>query len=496
MEEFLLALRILLALIFGIAGITKLMDLDGTRKSLVDFDVPAIAVPIMAILLPIAEIIVAICVLFVKVSWFGSIGALLLLAAFSGGMIVQIVRGNAPACHCFGQLHSEPVGKKSLVRNILFMLPAATVAAAGPQNQGLAVSQMSQQTVQLFMSGAIVLLLAFVIAHLRKIANKQEEIVKRLDLADMGSFGPQEVKRDEAGDPRDGLPIGAPFPGFELTDENGESVDDDTFRRRQKPAILIFVNPSCGPCRTLIPRSVEWAAELASRIDVFVISSGNADENKAAFDIGNTVPILIQKDQELANSVGAQWNPTGLLVSSDGRIASHIAAGDTAIERLVEKIRSREPGSGFDFVELRSGEETHSRIRIGEEIPDFAVTGISGERITGDDLRGMPTLVAFWSPGCGHCVAMVDQFRNWDNVRQKDDPKLLIFSDGDLDFHREIGIRSPIVIDRNYRTAQKLGMLGTPSAILIGRDGRFASELAIGAPNIWALVGRRVHELN
>jgi hypothetical protein len=36
-------------------------------------------------------------------------------------------------------------------------------------------------------------------------------------------------------------------------------------------------------------------------------------------------------------------------------------------------------------------------------------------------------------------------------------------------------------------------MLGTPSAVLIDENGRIISETAIGAQNIWALVGRRMN---
>jgi hypothetical protein len=48
-----------------------------------------------------------------------------------------------------------------------------------------------------------------------------------------------------------------------------------------------------------------------------------------------------------------------------------------------------------------------------------------------------------------------------------------------------------VIIDRGYKTAAKLGMNGTPSAVLIDEDAVIATETAVGASNIFALLGRR-----
>jgi len=47
------------------------------------------------------------------------------------------------------------------------------------------------------------------------------------------------------------------------------------------------------------------------------------------------------------------------------------------------------------------------------------------------------------------------------------------------------------LIDKEYETALKLGMYGTPSAVLVNENGRIVSETATGAPQIWALLGKR-----
>ncbi len=47
----------------------------------------------------------------------GRAAALLLLLAFAGGVARAMSRGQAPDCHCFGQIHSEPAGPSTLIRN-------------------------------------------------------------------------------------------------------------------------------------------------------------------------------------------------------------------------------------------------------------------------------------------------------------------------------------------------------------------------------------------
>jgi uncharacterized membrane protein YphA (DoxX/SURF4 family) len=58
MDSFLLVARLLLALVFAVAGVAKLADREGSRRAIVDFGVPsALAAPLG--LLSLAELAVA-----------------------------------------------------------------------------------------------------------------------------------------------------------------------------------------------------------------------------------------------------------------------------------------------------------------------------------------------------------------------------------------------------------------------------------------------------
>ena len=127
--------------VFAVAGIGKLLDPKGSAKAIREFGTPDEFAKIFAVALPFAEIVFAFCFLFTEMSWLGAIGGLLLLLSFIGGMIWQISQGRTPDCHCFGQVHSEPVGKKSLIRNIVFALLALVLIAQGRDRQGLLLRQ-------------------------------------------------------------------------------------------------------------------------------------------------------------------------------------------------------------------------------------------------------------------------------------------------------------------------------------------------------------------
>src|SRR4051794_14745051 len=120
MDVFLLILRLGLAGVFGVAGIAKLFDPAGSEKAFNEFGLPPVLAKPMTIILPAVELAIALSLLFVSSSWYGAIAAGLLLGAFIIGMLVQMAKGNAPDCHCFGQLHSEPVGLSSVIRNVVF----------------------------------------------------------------------------------------------------------------------------------------------------------------------------------------------------------------------------------------------------------------------------------------------------------------------------------------------------------------------------------------
>lgn len=487
MEIILLLIRIFLFGVFALAGIGKLLDLEGSEKAAKAFGTPEEFAKTFAIAIPFAEIVFAFCFLSVETSWIGAVGALLLLLSFIGGMIAQIAQGKAPDCHCFGQIHSEPVGAKTLVRNIVFAILAIFLVAQGRANQGMRLAETNTQMIQTVIGLLVLTALIIVVSYLKRMHDQHGEILRRLEMLEIFSTEGTAIERKTAGAPMDGLPIGAPFPDFELPDMGGRNVAFEHLLADGKPILFFFVSPSCQPCKAMLPEIDRWHLELREKLNFVFISSGSREENAEKF--GASRQILLQKKREVAESVRARWTPTAIFVDSGGLIRSHSAAGDESIRALIEKILSEDLTR--KFVHFTNGDQNGYKLRIGETIPEFALEDINGNSVATQDFLGRKTLAVFWSTTCPHCVNMMADLRDWDESRKPNEPELVVFSEGDRSDHLKFGLRSKIVLESGYATAIKLGMHGTPSAVLVNEEGIIASEPAIGAPNIWALLGRR-----
>jgi len=126
-----LVARIIVAAIFAVAGVAKLLDTHGTRAALEGFGVAPRFVPTGTVALPAAELATAVLVLVPATAWWGGLGALLLLAIFMVAVAVNLGRGRTPDCHCFGQLATSTIGRGTIVRNACFAVPALIVVLFG-----------------------------------------------------------------------------------------------------------------------------------------------------------------------------------------------------------------------------------------------------------------------------------------------------------------------------------------------------------------------------
>src|SRR5437868_1710313 len=316
MEIAVLLVRLFLAAIFALAGVAKFADLKGSEKAFKDFGVPqAIALP-GSIALSVAEIVIAALFLSIETSWYAAAAASALLLLFIVQMIYQIARGNAPDCHCFGQVHSEPVGVKSIVRNVIFAAMALSLMVRGTSGQGASFTQLPDATImQLIFGVAIAGLLAAVIFYLKKLSNQQAEVIHRLEVMELVAREGGTVEREDVVHPHEGLPIGAMFPDFKLPDVAGTEVTRDglTVQKVPSPILFFFVAPTCGPCKTLVSEFEQWKTDLEGKVRTVFISSGTPMENLAKFGDEISGAMLLQKGRELADAAKAQWTPTAIL---------------------------------------------------------------------------------------------------------------------------------------------------------------------------------------
>jgi thiol-disulfide isomerase/thioredoxin len=130
-----------------------------------------------------------------------------------------------------------------------------------------------------------------------------------------------------------GLPAGLPAPSFELEGLYGGTVSLESLLMRNRPILLLFISPWCGPCHAMLPRVQHWQETLSERLTIAILTMGSPEQNNdlAELDLDN---VLLQDDTilEIYQVVGT---PTAILVSADGRIASNKAEQESAIEPLL-----------------------------------------------------------------------------------------------------------------------------------------------------------------
>jgi hypothetical protein len=95
-------IRLALSAVFGIAGVTKLLDQRGTRDAVKNFGSPESIAPALAIVLPIAELAIAAGLLFNSTVVLSGIAALLVLGMFVVAISVNLAQGRTHDCHCSG----------------------------------------------------------------------------------------------------------------------------------------------------------------------------------------------------------------------------------------------------------------------------------------------------------------------------------------------------------------------------------------------------------
>lgn len=486
MEVVLLIIRILLFGVFAIAGVGKLLDLGGSEKAIRAFGVPTGISRAAAIVLPVIELIIASLLLFEAISWFGAVSGLGLLAVFTVGMLWQMKKGNAPDCHCFGQLHSEPVGMSSVIRNLIIAALACVLIAYGRANQGISIGDTNASAAQNIVILALAVAVVIAAGYLRDLRRENSRISRRIDLLELLENGGQPLERNEAGDPTDSLPIGAQFPDFELLDTKGRVVNFEHLLSDYRPKLFVFVGPKCEPCKSLIPSFLEWKKEFDGKLRLIFVSSGTAEENTARFGEEIAADMLLQKNKELAKKIYAKWTPSAAFVSAEGNLAGHLVVGDAAMIDLVDRLRSEDLTSGGFFY---SSPRRPGRVKIGQEIPPFTLADLDGRVVTKEDLMGSRTLAVFLSTTCSFCAGVAEQLREWEGLPEND-IKAVVFSEGDRSANKEFGLSSPVLLEDGYSTAVRIGMFGVPSGVLIDENGVIISETATGGPAIWSLVGK------
>ena len=340
-DSVVLGVRLVLAAIFFVAAIGKLLDLPSSRQSLVGFGVPQRAASILGTMLPAAELAVAIALIPPASARWAALGALVLLLAFVAGISNAMRKGQAPDCNCFGAIHSAPAGPSTLARNIVLAAIAVVGVASGP---GPAIDSWvnGRSAAELVAVGAGIVAVSLLAAlvptwlerrRLGRQLGELEDYVRTLPL---------------------GLRVGALAPRFALPDGEGGTLDLEALIARGLPTLVVFLAAGCGPCEPMVPELRRLQATVAADLTVALVGVNTLNRYDEARRRSGDQLLLkdavvedpglqLEMDELFAvmQAYQAQESPSAVLVTPAGTIGSAIVDGRPAIEALVRLALSR-----------------------------------------------------------------------------------------------------------------------------------------------------------
>lgn len=493
MSWLLLATRLVLGLMFLVAGASKFSDLKGLRKTITEFGLPAWSAGSLSAALPFAELAVGLCLLLARTAVAGALGALLLLVTFSLAILINMAFGRRPACHCFGQLAVRPVSFGTAVRaGILAGLAFLLLARASSEPPVSLWAALRHVSAPELMLGGFGLLMVLVLAALGWLAlqlfRQNGRLLVRIEALEAHRSPASPLL---AGPPAfQGLPVGSPASSFALAQVTGRTVTLEELLQPGKPLLLISTHPNCGPCNELLPEIASWQRTLADTLTIVLLGHGQAPDIRAKAEAQSLSNVLIAPDLNVAQSYQIVGTPSGVIIRPDGRIGSPAMGGAEAIRKLITHRAWVESG-----LQMLLGPRalpaplpsTAPPLAIGTQAPAFTLPDLRGNPVRSVSLRA-PVVILFWNPACGFCQRMLPQLKDWETNPTPGAPELVLVSAGSVDSNSALGLRSTVLVDDSFATAKLHGARGTPSAVLIGADGRIASALAVGAPVVLELL--------
>jgi peroxiredoxin len=250
-----------------------------------------------------------------------------LLLLFVGGILAALRRGETPDCHCFGQIHSEPVGNETLIRNLALLAGGLFVAFAGPgPSPGGWARAASGSVIALGFTSFGLVVLLYTCGTLWK---ENRRLSGRSAQPDM-------VRPLEAG---------AAAPDFSVADLTGTVISSQELLAVDRRTVIVFTSATCGPCVHLLPELAEWRDMLAGRLGIHVVAAGDEAENRR-LAAGHELSVLLDPPSSVAAAFGITATPSAIEIDVAGRVSGPPAAGAPAIEGLIRAALKRRGSDG------------------------------------------------------------------------------------------------------------------------------------------------------
>ena len=325
---------LLLACVFGLAGVAKLLDRAGTRQAVQGFGVPPRVVGAVAVVVPLVELAIAALLVPAATARWGALAAVALLAVFCVAIVRALRSGLTPDCNCFGGLSQTEVGRGTLFRNLLLggVAGLAAVGASDPP-----IGALHWVTAPAARDRPVLIVLVSCVAILGWVCWQLLRQNGRLILA-LGAHPAEPVRGREAlaVDNLVALEPGMPAPVFSGRDLEGELVSLQSLLAAGRPVVLFFTDPACVACAPGLELVARAQRERADELTLAVISRGSLERTRARSLQLGLQRVVPQDDEALFEAYRVFGVPGVVLIDADGRLERPIALGVNAAREIID----------------------------------------------------------------------------------------------------------------------------------------------------------------
>jgi hypothetical protein len=341
----LLVARLFLAAAFALAAVAKVGRTAETESTVEAFGFPVHMRRPVAVALPAIELVIAGALLPAASAPYAAVAATLLLAAFNIAVARILVRGEQVDCNCFGSLGDDRITRSTLVRNVVLLVPAALVAAAGWGDAGpSAVAWVGELDVTAAVAVVAGLALAVGFAGLAfawQLMRQNGRLLERLDALEAGAGGGAAV-------PRRSKHAGRPVPFFSLPDLTGREVSLEGLLDGGRELLLLFTDPGCHACNPLLPEVGRRQRGSGDGPLPVVMSLGDVETNRVKASEHGLALVLLQDDFALARSLGITGMPGAVLVDREGRISGEPVDNSDRVAELLAATAPERPAATLE----------------------------------------------------------------------------------------------------------------------------------------------------
>jgi peroxiredoxin len=141
--------------------------------------------------------------------------------------------------------------------------------------------------------------------------------------------------------------VGMQAEDFSLTDLEGKSQSLSQYRG--KIVLVNFWATWCKPCTTEMPAMQTMYDKLRDKGFVVLAVNELEDDAKVREHIkqyGHTFPVLMDRDNKVANQFGVFGLPVSVFIDQEGRVQEYIKGGlltEQKIDETVSRIQKQEP---------------------------------------------------------------------------------------------------------------------------------------------------------